>query len=263
MSIMTVVVTMTTSTSRRSCGELTPSSTTHAERIAAVRERVRAAETAAGRPSGSVRIVAVAKTHPPRAVQDAVDAGIVDIGENRVAELLAKQVHVTGATWHLVGRLQTNKVRDVVGHVSLIHSVDTVALADAVSRRAVAAGLVQDVLVQVNVGDDPAKGGVDLAGAEGLVAYAVTLPNVRVTGLMTVPPLPSAGSDPVRSARPHFAALRALRDRLASMTEDITELSMGMSDDLEAAVAEGATMVRIGAALFGERGARPWQEDMV
>jgi len=236
---------------------------TIADRIAAVRARVRAAELAAGREPGSVRIIAVAKTHPPEAVQQAVDAGLVDVGENRVAELLAKQDQVAGATWHLVGRLQTNKVRDVVGRVALIHSVDRSGLAEAISRRAVAAGLVQDVLVQVNVGDDPAKGGVDLAGTEGLVAYAGSLPNVRVTGLMTVPPLPSAGSDPARAARPHFAGLCALRDRLASGMADVRELSMGMSDDLEAAVAEGATMVRIGSAVFGDRGARPWQEDVV
>jgi PLP dependent protein len=223
-------------------------------RVRAVRERITTAARASGRDPAEIRLVAVTKTHPVEVVHAAVAAGLTDLGENRVQELQEKRAAAPSATWHLVGRLQRNKVRHVVdGHV-LIHSLDRVELADEIQARAARAGVVQPVLVQVNVGDDPAKGGCAVHRTGELVAYAQRLPNLLVTGLMTVPPLPPPGSDPPHSAAVHFARLRALRDEIRGTVPTVTELSMGMSADLESAVAEGATMVRVGTDLFGTRG---------
>ena len=221
------------------------------ERIGHVRSRIALAAAEVGRDPSEVRIIAVTKTHPVATARAAVAAGLLDLGENRVDELLAKRDAVE-ARWHLVGRLQSNKAREVVGRVALIHSVDRRSLVDVLSRHA--QGRVQDVLIQVNVGEDPAKGGCSLADLTDLVSYASASPGLRVTGLMTVPPLPGEGVDAVAAARPLFRALREARDALRSDHPTLEELSMGMSDDLEAAVQEGATMVRIGSALFGARG---------
>jgi pyridoxal phosphate enzyme (YggS family) len=223
-----------------------------AERVAAVRARIDVAASVAGRDPGEILLIAVTKTHPVELARAAVGMGLEDLGENRVVELLSKHDEID-ARWHLVGQLQRNKVRDVVGRTHLIHSVDRSALIDSIGRLATAQGLVQDVLIQVNVGDDPAKAGCDLADAEELVSYAVGVLGVRVRGLMTVPPLPPEGVEPGSAAGPHFRRLRELRDRLREKYPDVQELSMGMSDDLESAVQEGATMIRIGSALFGPR----------
>jgi len=220
--------------------------------LGAIRLRIARAARAVDRDPSDVRLIAVTKTHPEAVVRAAVAAGLLDLGENRVDELVAKQ-EVVLARWHLVGQLQRNKVRAIVGRVALIHSVDRVPLIDAVGRRALELGLVQDVLIQVNVGDDPAKGGCSLADAGELVSYAAGTPGIRVTGLMTVPPLPGVGVAPDEAARPMFRRLREERDELRARFPELVELSMGMSDDLESAVQEGATMVRIGSALFGTR----------
>jgi PLP dependent protein len=232
---------------------------TIATNLDAVRGRIAAAAERADRRPSDVQLIGVTKTHPPEVCRAAVDAGLVDLGENRVQELLAKHPHVPGARWHLIGQLQRNKVKDVIGRHVLVHSLDRRSLADALSRRAARAGVVQRVLVQVNVGDDPAKSGCDVDHALDLVAYARDLPNLAVEGLMTVPPMPPEGVDPAEAARPHFATLRRLRDAARSRFPEVVHLSMGMSADLEAAVGEGATMIRIGTALFGPRGAGPWR----
>jgi pyridoxal phosphate enzyme (YggS family) len=224
-----------------------------AQRVADVRERISRAAASVGRDPSEVRIVAVTKTHPSQVARSAVAVGLEDLGENRVDELLAKCSSVE-ARWHLVGRLQSNKAREVIGRAALIHSVDRRSLLDVIDRHARTHGLVQDILVQVNVGEDPAKGGCSLAELPDLVSYASEAPGVRVVGLMTVPPLPDEGVDPSDAARPLFRALREARDALRSDHVALKELSMGMSDDLEAAVQEDATMVRIGSALFGSRG---------
>lgn len=229
------------------------------DRIAEVRRRISAACEQAGRAPVSVQLIAVSKTHPPDLAQAAVDAGVADLGENRVQELLAKMDRVDGARWHLIGRLQSKKAKLVVGRQVLVHSLDRRSLADALSRRAERAAVVQRALVQVNVGDDPAKGGCPVDQTMDLVAYARDLPNLAIEGLMTMPPLPPEGADPVEAARPHFAALRSLRDQARERWPEVTHLSMGMTADLEAAVTEGATMVRIGTAIFGERRPRAWQ----
>jgi PLP dependent protein len=240
---------------------MSPEVTDIAARIADARARIDAAARAADRRAVDVQLIAVTKTHPPYAAQAAVDAGVADLGENRVQELLAKLPEVSGARWHLIGRLQRNKTRDIVGRHILVHGLDRASLARSLSSRAADAQVVQRVLVQVNVGDDPAKGGCSLAEVGELVAYARDLPNLAVEGLMTVPPMPPSDEDPVAHARPHFAALRAARDDVRSRFPEVAHLSMGMSADLEAAVAEGATMVRLGTALFGPRGSGPWRKD--
>jgi pyridoxal phosphate enzyme (YggS family) len=230
-------------------------------RLAAVHARIDAAAEAAGRRSADITLIGVTKTHPPVLAQAAVAAGLLDLGENRVQELTAKARHVVGARWHLVGRLQRNKVRDVVGRHILVHAVDRRALADALSARARRDGVVQRILIQVN-GDDPAKGGCRLDEVGELVAYARDLPNLTVEGLMTIPPLPPPGANAADAARPLFAAMREQRDTIRESFPEVVHLSMGMSGDLDAAVAEGATMVRIGTALFGPRGDGPWRKDV-
>ncbi len=229
-----------------------------AARLERVRARIADACGAAGRRVADVQLIAVTKTHPPEAAAVVVALGVTDLAENRVGELVAKMEHVEGARWHLVGQLQSRKTKDVVGRHVLVHSLDRRSLADALSRRAERASVVQRVLVQVNVGDDPAKGGCDVDDALDLVAYARGLPNLAVEGLMTVPPLPPDGVDHSEAARPHFATLRRLRDEARGRWPEVTHLSMGMTADLEAAIHEGATMLRIGTALFGPRGDGAW-----
>lgn len=231
-----------------------------ADRLAAVRDRIDAARARAGR-DDVVRLVAVSKTHSWESMAAAVAAGVDELGENRVAELVGKQDlpdphgRLAGVTWHFVGRLQSRKATDLVGRDLLVHAVDRRSLVDRLQRLAAREGVVQRVLVQVNVADDPAKAGCDLHEADELVAYACRHPDVEVQGLMTIPPL--AASTAGEAGR-YFARLRTLRDRLVRTWPTVRELSMGMSNDLEAAVAEGATMVRVGTDIFGPRGDGPW-----
>lgn len=230
-----------------------------AARLVQVRARIDAAGERAGRAPGSVVLIGVGKTHAPEHLQRLVDLGVRDLGENRVQELLDKQPLVRGASWHFVGRVQRRKAGDLVGRHVLIHSVDRPELADTLSHRAEQAAVVQRILVQVNVGHDPAKGGADPDEALDLVAYARDRPHLSVEGLMTIPPLGPADVDPGEFARRHFAALRRLRDRARQRWPEVIHLSMGMTGDLEAAVEEGATMVRVGTALFGPRQDAPWR----
>jgi pyridoxal phosphate enzyme (YggS family) len=228
------------------------------DRLDGVRDRIARACEAAGRDLDDVTLIAVTKTQPDAAVRGAIDAGLLDLAENRVQELtrrlaVLEEPEAGRVRWHLVGRLQRNKVKDVVGRVALIHSIDREELVDRVAAVADAAGVVQRILIQVNVGDDPAKGGCSLDRLEELVTYASGPPAVDVVGLMTVPPLPPPGGRTEDTAAPCFRRLREERDRLRVRFPGLEELSMGMSDDLEVAVREGATMVRIGSALFGQR----------
>lgn len=230
-----------------------------AQRLAAVRQRIADACQRAGRPPTSVILVAVGKTHPPEAISELVALGVRDVAENRIEELVAKQPLVPEATWHMVGQVQRRKARDLVGRRVLVHSLDRPALADTLSDRAHAAGVLQRVLVQVNVGEDPAKSGVAPDEALDLVAYARGRPHLSVEGLMTIPPFPPDGVDPGEAARAHFVRLRELRDSSRERWPEVIHLSMGMSQDLDVAVEEGATMVRVGTALFGVRHDGPWR----
>jgi PLP dependent protein len=207
-------------------------------RVAEVRARIDAAARRAGRDPGEVTLVAATKTVPLGRIAEVVAAGIVELGENRAQELLAKAPALAdrAVRWHFIGRVQRNKVRPLAPWVGVWHSIDRLDLAAAVARLEVR----PSVLVQVNVDDDPAKGGCLPEDAPALVE-ALRRQGLEPAGLMTVPRL---GPDP----RPSFARLRALAGMLG-----VHELSMGMSDDFETAIGEGATIVRIGRALFGPR----------
>ncbi|HEY5934285.1 MAG TPA: YggS family pyridoxal phosphate-dependent enzyme [Kofleriaceae bacterium] len=212
-----------------------------------VRARVAEACERAGRAPTDVTIVAVSKTHPPHAICAAAAAGARDFGENYVQELVAKRAEVTDVRWHFIGRLQRNKVRFVAGQVALVHAVDTVGLAEEISKRA---QTVQPILLAVNVAGEDTKGGVGLASALELAHAFARFPNVRLDGLMTMPP----PSDDPEASRPVFEALRALRDQMQdALGVPLPVLSMGMSGDFEVAIVCGSTHVRIGTAIFGSR----------
>jgi hypothetical protein len=228
--------------------------TTIAERHTALLARIRAAEAAAGRSAGEVRLVAVSKTFPAAAVREAIDAGVSDIGENYIQESREKfeALQGTGVSWHFIGHLQTNKAKQAVRMFDLIHTVDSYRLALELDRWARKIHKVQGVLIQVNVAGEATKSGVAPEEALPLIRRAAALENLAVKGLMTMPPFFNAPE----MVRPFFAALRRLRDAIeAEQVANINmkELSMGMTGDFEAAVSEGATLVRIGTALFGER----------
>ena len=227
--------------------------TTVGERWRTVRAEVLAACVAAGRAPTEVTIVAVSKLHPASAIDLVVAAGATDVGENYAQELVAKQAEVGCAPrWHFIGRLQRNKAKLVAGKVALIHAVDSIELGVELGRRALALGTVQPVLAAINVGGEAQKSGIDPAGAPALVAGLRAVPGLRLDGLMTMPP----PADDPEDVRPAFLALRALRDRLASAASPLPHLSMGMSADFAVAIACGATLVRIGTAIFGERAVR-------
>ncbi|MFQ5895808.1 MAG: YggS family pyridoxal phosphate-dependent enzyme [Nitrospinota bacterium] len=216
------------------------------------------ASARAGRSPQDVTLVAVAKTVPPGRVAEAIVAGMLEIGENRVQEAREKREalgeELAGrARWHLVGTLQRNKAKYAVSLFDLIHSVDSLRLAEEVERRAAALPKVQDVLVEVNVGREAQKGGVAPEDVLELLRAVSGMAHLRVRGLMVLPPL---GSSPEES-RPYFQALRALREEARGAgLAGVRELSMGMSADFEAAIEEGATLIRLGTALFGPRPAR-------
>lgn len=228
-------------------------------RLATVRGRIARACGRRGRDPRSVRLVAVTKGHPARAVRALVASGVTELGENRVGEMLSKMdIDLpVPVSWHFVGRLQSNKARDVIGRVALVHSVDRRSLAEALSRRAQRAEVVQRMLIQVNVGRDPAKAGCDPDDALELVGLVRQLPGLAVEGLTTMLPRPPADRDVRAHARPFFARLRELRDTARTRWPEVSDLSMGMSADFEVAVEEGATIVRLGTALLGPRSERP------
>ena len=218
-------------------------------RVALVRETVARHQAMAGW-THPVRIVAVTKTHGPEAVRAAAAAGLEDVGENRVQEALPKQDASAGILirWHLVGSLQRNKARHAAGRFAVIHSVDRLDLATELDRR-VPGGSRQVILVQVNCSDEPQKGGVAPDQLPGLLDGLARLDRLDVRGLMTM----SALTDDTAEQRRAFHRLRELRDGAAQAGHRLPELSMGMSGDYPIAVEEGATMIRLGTVLFGER----------
>ena len=219
--------------------------------LGAVRERIDRACRSSGRSPDAVRVVAVSKTFPAERVRELLAAGHRLFGENRVQEALSKIPEVgPGAVWHLVGTLQRNKARHAVGVFEMIHGVDGTKLAVELDRRAAAAGLQQAILVQLNLAGEATKSGVSEEGLWPLLDEIAGLSHLDLSGLMTIPP-------PVRDpeeSRPWFTRLRELRDRAAErLGRPLPELSMGMTDDFEVAVEEGATLARVGRAIFGER----------
>ena len=228
-----------------------------AQRLAQIQGRAAAACERAGRGVQDVTILAATKTRSVARVEEAVAAGITHVGENYVQELLAKKEKLdhagrTQVGWHVVGHLQRNKVKQVVSFCHLIHSVDSLRLAQEISTRAGRVGRRQPVLIEVNVSDEESKFGATVEATAELAAQIVRLDNVELQGLMTMPPY----SDDPEDSRPHFQKLRALAEQLLERglpPLTMQHLSMGMSGDYEVAVEEGATIVRVGTALFGPR----------
>ena len=225
-------------------------------RLEEVRDRIAGACARSGRDPAAVRIVAVSKTHPAEAVLEAVAAGVDAIGENRVQEAAAKRGAVPGPTpWHMVGPLQRNKARQALELFDVLESLDRIVLADRLETLLDGGERVLPVFVEVNVGGEAQKSGVQPDGVAVLAEHVLrNCPHLRLTGLMTVPPY---DPDPERSRR-HFSALRELSLRLAGkLSLEPFQLSMGMSEDFPVAVEEGADWVRLGRVLFGARLSRP------
>ena len=224
------------------------------ENVRMARQKINAAAESAGRSGSEVRLLAATKMNGPEAVQEAIRAGVDICAENRVQEFLSKNAVNAYAPCcvHFIGHLQKNKVKYLVGAVELIHSVDSPELMDAISRRAVSLGIVQDVLLEVNIGGEASKSGVSPDGLEPLLTHAALCPGLCVKGLMTIPPTVSAGEE----NRWYFRRMYELFVDIRRKTYDnvtMAELSMGMSGDYEEAVRCGATIVRLGTALFGPR----------
>jgi pyridoxal phosphate enzyme (YggS family) len=227
-----------------------------AARLADVRARIARAAGRAGRDPASIRLVAISKTFPADAIREAAAAGQIDFGENKVQEATAKMDQTKDLTvrWHLVGHLQSNKAKKAVGF-DVIHSIDTASLLSKVDEAAGAAGRGVDLLVQVDLAGEATKHGVREEALHEIFDRGRSARAARVVGLMLLPP---AVDDP-EMARPHFRALKGVRDRLLDRGVDpsmLRELSMGMSHDFEVAVEEGATLVRVGTAIFGTRTVR-------
>lgn len=225
---------------------MTPAETSQplaAERVAAVRNRIALAAERSGRAPDAVTLIAVSKTWPAAAVRDVLAAGVADFGENRVQEGVAKAEELDGEAirWHLIGHLQTNKARAALGTFAILHAVDSERLLRAI---AAAASAPARIMIEVNVAEEPSKFGVTPPEVASLLKVAAALPQIDVRGLMTVAP----HVDDAELVRPVFRALRELAE-----ANGLRELSMGMTNDYEVAIEEGATFVRVGRAIFGER----------
>ena len=224
------------------------------DRLQRVQARIQQAAKVCGRSEAGIRLVAVSKTMPVEIVREAIETGMTDFGENYIQEAREK-ISTLGTypvTWHYIGHLQSNKAKYAVRMFDLIHSVDSLKLAKALDTYAKKIDKVQDILVQVNVAKEDTKSGVYAEDALQLVREIAHLDNLAVKGLMTMPPYFNAPE----KVRPFFAALRHLRDQIKNENIpkiSMEELSMGMTGDFEAAIEEGATMVRVGTAIFGER----------
>jgi len=224
------------------------------ENVESLRRRIARACDRAGRDPADVTLVAVTKTFSVDAVRAALNAGIRDVGENYVQELLKKrgELHDDTVSWHFIGHLQSNKIRLIVRWISMIHAVDSAGLGREIDRRAAQAGRVIDCLIEVNTTGEKSKFGVHPGQVMGLVRELGDLENVRLAGLMTIGPFLA---DP-EGSRPMFRRLRELRDEIAALRQlnaPMRHLSMGMTGDFEVGIEEGATMIRIGTAIFGRR----------
>jgi pyridoxal phosphate enzyme (YggS family) len=215
------------------------------ENAADVEARIARACERAGRKRDEVTLVAVSKTFPASFVDEAIDAGIAEVGENRVQEAREKKPLVRGvARWHLIGHLQTNKAKDAVKLFDVIQAVDSLELAEKLARAAESHGKRQEIMLQVNIGDEPQKSGIARADVDAVAKQASALASLHVIGLMAIPPIGTPDA-----TRPYFRELWSMRDALG-----LEHLSMGMSEDFEAAIEEGSTIVRVGRAIFGSRG---------
>ncbi len=224
-----------------------------ADNLKTVGERITRAADRAGRDPSSIKLVVVSKTVTIDRIREAVATGATILGENRVQEGKEKIEQLGAiARWHLIGRLQTNKAKFAVKLFDLIHSVDNLELAKEIDRQASKINKVQDVLIEVSIAGEAAKAGVAIGNTIGLIREAAKLTHLSIKGLMTIPPF----LDDPEEVRPYFKKLREMSESIAQENipnVSLKELSMGMSGDFEAAIEEGATMVRVGTAIFGER----------
>lgn len=226
-----------------------------ADRLAETNARIAAAASRAQRKAGDVKLVAVSKTKPLALIDEAARLGQHDFGENYVQEAVAKADARPDLFWHFIGSLQTNKVRDVVGRFALIHSVDRFKLAAEIAKAATKADIVQDILIQVHIGDEQSKHGADISAIDSLVEQILKLSALRLRGFMCLPPV----SEKEEIGRAYFSTLRNLAERLRAGilhdNRDANILSMGTSGDFEWAILEGATHIRLGTTIFGARDA--------
>lgn len=225
-----------------------------ARRVPQILDRIRCAAERAGRLPEMVRLVAATKTVPAERIREGLGVGLSLLGENRMQEALSKGALLRDLSprWHFIGQLQRRKVRDAVGTFELIHSVDSVELAQEINRRAGDAGIQQAVLLEVNIAGEASKAGFSTQGLMQALGLLGDLPHLRIHGLMTIPP----PTEQPEAARPYFRALRELGARIAAQRISsvvMQEYSMGMSHDFEVAIEEGATLVRVGTAIFGAR----------
>jgi pyridoxal phosphate enzyme (YggS family) len=222
-----------------------------AENLSIIRHRIVEAARRHGRDAATIKLVAVSKTHPTSVIRAAIDAGQLVFGENRVQEALPKIEELPATIeWHLLGHLQSNKIRKAINRFALFHGVDDVQLASQINRIAGELGITARVLLEVNVSGEQSKFGFAPDTLPPALESLLPLPHLRIEGLMTMAPY----SENPEAARPVFERLRLLRDRLvAASGHPLTELSMGMSGDFEQGIAEGATIVRVGSAIFGHR----------
>lgn len=222
------------------------------ENVAQIRENIQAACARSGRKESEVTLMAVTKFVETDRIREAVDAGIRFVGENRAQEFTEKLTFYkqNDLHAHFIGQLQTNKVKYICGSAELIQSVDRIALLDAIAKQAERLQIVQDILLEVNIGYEPQKGGIEPNAVSELLAYSRRYPAVRVRGLMCVPPI---GTE--QEVRGHFRSMRSLFEKVGEEFRDLPmdTLSMGMSHDYAIAVEEGATIVRVGSAIFGAR----------
>lgn len=223
-----------------------------AENLAEVLGKIEEAAKRVDRDPKKIKLVAVSKTVSPQVIAQAIASGVDTLGENKVQEALAKQEELPEVSWHLIGHLQTNKLRKVIGKFELIHSLDSLRLAQELGRRSCEAGIVTSTLVQVNVGQESSKYGIEPDQVLSFVDQARSIEGIKILGLMAIPPI---CEDP-QSARPYFQKLAALfRQVNAEGWPDVEMrwLSMGMSSDFQVAIEEGANIVRVGTGIFGPR----------
>ncbi len=207
----------------------------------------------AGKRGEEILLVAVTKTRTPEELNEAIDAGITDIGENKVQEVMDKFDYVKPVRWHLIGHLQTNKVKYIIDKVAMIHSVDSIKLANEINKRAEQHGLTMDILIQVNAAEEESKFGITTNETESMIKYILeNCPNIRVRGLMCIAPFEDNPDD----VRVFFAQVKEQYDQFSKIEHerlDFKYLSMGMSHDFEVAIEEGSNLVRVGTAIFGTR----------
>ena len=230
-----------------------------AENVAAVKENMRQAALAAGRNPEEITLVAATKVQTSETIRNAIKAGITVCGENRVQELVAhlEDNAYEGAKVHFIGHLQTNKVKFVVGKVDMIESIDSIRLMDAVEKQAAKVDVVQDILLEVNIGDEESKGGAAIDEVMALATHAMECPHLRLRGIMCIPPAASTDEENRGFFKETYQLFVDMKEKLGDNNPNIDCISMGMSGDYPLAIEGGSTMVRVGTALFGAR--PPWK----